>query len=1378
MTRMAIFLRPNRATRFVVALSLVVLMHPGTGQAQTTDITSSGLGTAISSNGTTTFIDGGTRPETGGVQPNLFHSFGNFSVGAGDTALFRNLDATGAGGFSGTTDNIFGRVTGGNVSNIFGKIDTVTGFPEANFWLINPAGVVFGPNASLNVGGDTNIAVADYLKHTGGSQFFADPLQPITLSIDPIQSFGFLKSPTGPLALQGTRLSRLGPLNSVINLVGGDISITPEVVAGAQQNPIILASDGRINLIAVRSAGEVVLGNDSFLNDPQLVGFEQMGTITLTNATLQVTPTTPSGFNSGTVFIRGGKVVFSGGAIFANFIPQELGPYTGIGKVTIQGGEGLSDGVTLSGTRISAQNFGTGPAGVGSSTTPPVSISGRSVQFLNGAGILSSNNNEQTAGSITISATDLVKLSGAGTSLISNANSSGPAGDITISASRILIEDGAKISTDTSGDIRFRMTGQNTGFLEGGGKAGDIRLNVDVLDITTAGRVSSTTSAIGLPTEPTLSTTRGSITIGGYTAPSATRVSISGAGSGLFTESTGNQLGGNITIQTHELAMTNGGLISARTASNAATADGGAINITIPVSSLIPNNQLLLNSGASITTSSLAQLTASSPVTTASGDAGFISLSAPTITLNGPATKIAAITEGIGNAGLVTLNVNELTMNNLSQIVGSSESQNSTAGIAGRINIRGGPTADGTGNIPSSRITLDNSTINTTIDGGISSTTPATIDITAQTVNLTNGAEIKADTSGAARAGDIAFNVGTLRANMNPDGTPIPSAVGVLIRSASNQLSSSAGPAGTVTVSGPGAEPTDAATLVTLSRTTLSTEVTGSRADKPGTISITADTVVLQDQTLIFSNTGSGSGGVESFESVTPAGNIFLNVDTLRAHNNVFITSSSVGEFDVINGTPLPKSYINLGDAGTITIRGITAGSAATAVTFANMELRTAGSGGTQPGNITLRADVLDLREGAFRADTFGTAPAGTITLQVDTLKTDSATITSRSGFETNIININAPGRAGAITIEGIASPADTITLTNTKVTTEAGTEGAAGGPITITGTTVDLGGTLITANTAGAANAGTITFNAGTLTLNDTFVTSSSTSTETNAGNAGSVTMTATGSFTSSVSTVATSAQQGAGGTVSIAAGDMRLTGGTTISAESEGSEDSGSIALTSATDLLMRNSKVTTFAAQASGGNIKLTAPNIIRLVDSTLTSSVQGQAGSNGGNINIDPLLVVIQNSRLLANANAGAGGSISIDASGAVLVDPNSLIDASAGPAGVSGSVNINAPIQVLSGALVPLNLVYSQAGLSGDQCAADPKGQFSSFVQTGRDGVPQVPGALSPSPLSFMELLRSGSLGTSVPNVAAARLGLDFVTDHDSTQFRFHSACRS
>src|SRR5215471_8287970 len=73
------------------------------------------------------------------VGANLFHSFGQFSLVKGDTATFSGPAAT---------NNVIGRVTGGSQSSIDGAIrSTITG---ANLYLINPSGMVFGPNATVN----------------------------------------------------------------------------------------------------------------------------------------------------------------------------------------------------------------------------------------------------------------------------------------------------------------------------------------------------------------------------------------------------------------------------------------------------------------------------------------------------------------------------------------------------------------------------------------------------------------------------------------------------------------------------------------------------------------------------------------------------------------------------------------------------------------------------------------------------------------------------------------------------------------------------------------------------------------------------------------------------------------------------------------------------------------------------------------------------------------------------------------------------------------------------------------------------------------------------------------------------------------------------
>ena len=143
--------------RFIFGLSLFLAISWAFSLAQAeTPITPSGLHTTVSApillpSGQTQFdITGGTRPGGGA---NLFHSFGDFNAPNNNIANFLNDSGL-------ATSNILGRVTGGNVSNIFGTIQT-TGFGNANLFLMNPAGFCLahshgqrgGGVASLHVGG-------------------------------------------------------------------------------------------------------------------------------------------------------------------------------------------------------------------------------------------------------------------------------------------------------------------------------------------------------------------------------------------------------------------------------------------------------------------------------------------------------------------------------------------------------------------------------------------------------------------------------------------------------------------------------------------------------------------------------------------------------------------------------------------------------------------------------------------------------------------------------------------------------------------------------------------------------------------------------------------------------------------------------------------------------------------------------------------------------------------------------------------------------------------------------------------------------------------------------------------------------------------------
>jgi filamentous hemagglutinin family protein len=184
------------------------------------------LGTKTITQGHTIQIVGGTRSDQGSGT-NLFHSFDQFSVGDGYTAQFLNTTP------SLRTHNILSRVTGGDHSSIFGTIDS-TSYPGANLFLMNPAGIVVGPNATLDVGGSVAFTTADYLRlaQANGSNagiFRADPRATPQLSSAPVAAFGFLGDNPAAIAVQKSALN-LQPGQS-ISLIGGNITIQSGILA-------------------------------------------------------------------------------------------------------------------------------------------------------------------------------------------------------------------------------------------------------------------------------------------------------------------------------------------------------------------------------------------------------------------------------------------------------------------------------------------------------------------------------------------------------------------------------------------------------------------------------------------------------------------------------------------------------------------------------------------------------------------------------------------------------------------------------------------------------------------------------------------------------------------------------------------------------------------------------------------------------------------------------------------------------------------------------------------------------------------------------------------------------------------------------------------
>src|SRR5262249_36060595 len=132
-----------------------------------------------------------------------------------------------------------------------------TGFGSANLFLMNPAGFLFGPNATINVGGMVSFTSADYLRLGDGTMFNAapNPTADAILSTAPVAAYGFLGSNPGAITVQGSQLS-VTPGQS-ISLIGGNISIQSGTLDNGTVQPARLsAPNGQISLATAKSPGE------------------------------------------------------------------------------------------------------------------------------------------------------------------------------------------------------------------------------------------------------------------------------------------------------------------------------------------------------------------------------------------------------------------------------------------------------------------------------------------------------------------------------------------------------------------------------------------------------------------------------------------------------------------------------------------------------------------------------------------------------------------------------------------------------------------------------------------------------------------------------------------------------------------------------------------------------------------------------------------------------------------------------------------------------------------------------------------------------------------------------------------------------------------
>jgi len=686
---------------------------------------------------------------------NLFHSFRKFNIGEGRGAYFANPNGI---------SNIFTRVTGSNRSNILGTLG-VQG--NANLFLINPKGIVFGPNARLDLRGSFLGSSADSIVFNNGFEFSStNPQATPLLTVNIPVGLRFRDQP-------GTIVNRsiaTGQINQP--KLPLETPITNQVGLAVDPNQTLALIGGSVQLPSgnlTASGGQIVLGS---LASSGLVNFAQtpLG-LTFNYNNIQ---------NFGNIELSAGSVINTSGV--------------GGGKVDIRGGN-----VTLSNSRIYGLTLG-------NIDSRGIDISAQNVQVKDGSQISTLTLGNGAGGNINIRATDSIEMSGLGVEgyqqlvikylvsgtvdpfdpqivFFNGTSGVGAGGSITIDTPSLLMRNGVVGSGITLGagsggnlNIRantFEMVGSginNATAKDSTGAGGSINLDVQRLIMRDGSLLGSTSYSNG--------------SSGNINVKAAESVELSNSGpstavsTGISTLSIGaNGQAGDINVETKRLSLSGGsaftlgtGVLVGRFLFSQKGGPAGNLTVRASESVEIAGISQLLTSG----NQNASGLTSG---TLSSSRGGNIRVDTPRLTVrDGGIVSTSSL--GVGNVGDITINAdrievvgsanNGLFVSEIDASVGKVFGNNADATAnAGSVNlntrelsIRDGATvtvqATGTGragniNIVANAIDLDNKA---SIDGTTVSGAGANINLQAQSIQLRRGSRITTD-AGTSEGGNI-----------------------------------------------------------------------------------------------------------------------------------------------------------------------------------------------------------------------------------------------------------------------------------------------------------------------------------------------------------------------------------------------------------------------------------------------------------------------------------------------------------------------------------------------------------------------------------------------------------------------------------------------
>ncbi|MGP1387671.1 MAG: filamentous hemagglutinin N-terminal domain-containing protein [Thainema sp.] len=256
-------------------------------KAQSITSSPDGTGTIVSPNGQQFEIRGGQISGR-----NQFHSFDRFNLNTGETANFITNE---------NIQNVLGRIIGGEPSSINGLLQLTGG--NANLYLINPTGIIFGPEARLDVPSSFFATTADHLRFGENlfdvynsidfSELTGDPTGFIFTSdrVGAILNLGELQVPNGDLALLGGTVISTGSLSAtegriIITAVegGNEVNINYDgslLTLTIQRTDILNNADE--NIAPVTSLPELLTGSD-FSDEASELVVKEDGSVWLTSS--------------------------------------------------------------------------------------------------------------------------------------------------------------------------------------------------------------------------------------------------------------------------------------------------------------------------------------------------------------------------------------------------------------------------------------------------------------------------------------------------------------------------------------------------------------------------------------------------------------------------------------------------------------------------------------------------------------------------------------------------------------------------------------------------------------------------------------------------------------------------------------------------------------------------------------------------------------------------------------------------------------------------------------------------------------------------------------------------------------------------------------